>query len=123
MKNTGRLCAAVLLSAIIVISSGCSRHEFGGLGVEVATGSGVVTDENPYKIVSVYEGGTGQKAGLKKDDIIVSIDGKKINGMQHSYIVNNLLRGEVGSLILLEIQRGDKKVIYTMQRGKIVLTD
>jgi hypothetical protein len=43
--------------------------------------------------------------------------------MQHSYIVNNLLRGEVGSIILLEIQRGEKKVIYTMQRAKIVLTD
>lgn len=123
MKKRGLLCAAVMLSGIMLITAGCTRHEFGGLGVEVATGAGVVTNENPYKIVSVYEGGTGEKAGLKKGDIILSVDGKKLLGMQHSYIVNNLLRGEVGSIVLLEVKRGEKKIIYTMQRGKIVLTE
>lgn len=117
------VCAVVVLCAFIFITAGCTRHEFGGLGVEVATGTGVVTAENPYKIESVYDGGTGQKAGLKKGDIILSIDGKQLIGMQHSYIVNNLLRGEVGSVVLLEILRDDQKVIYTMQRGKIVLTE
>jgi len=108
---------------MLAVVDGCSKEEFGGLGIDVPAGEGIVPAENPYKIVSVYEGGSGHRAGLEKDDIITSIDGKSISGMQHTYIVENLLRGKVGTFVILEIKRGNSTMLYTIQRGRVVLSD
>ncbi len=114
-----------LIAAMCVLTGvdGCSKEEFGGLGIEVPSGEGIVTDENPYKIVSVYEGGSAHRAGIEKDDIITGIDGKSISGMQYGYIVENLLRGKVGTFVILEVKRGNSTMLYTIQRGRVVLTD
>jgi carboxyl-terminal processing protease len=111
----------LLITALIAITPSCSKEEFGGLGIEVPTGEGIVTADKPYEIVSVFIGGTGHKAGLKAGDKILNIDGKKLEGMNYDYIVNTLLRGKAGSSVLLEIERDGSKMIYSIQRGKIVL--
>ncbi len=88
---TAVVCALFLIA---FLHSSCSKEEFGGLGIEVPSGAGVVTDENPYRIVSVFEGGTGHGAGLKAGDIILSVDGKDLINRKHDSIVNGLLRGK-----------------------------
>jgi len=109
----------VAILGILLIT--CSGEEFGGLGIEVPAGTEKVSKSKPFVIASVYEGGTGYQAGLKEGDIIISVDGVPVEGLQYDYIVKNLLRGKVGSVVTLEIQRGDNLMLFRVMRGKIVL--
>ena len=99
----------------------CAHEEFGGLGIEVPAGSQKVSNKNPFVIAHVYEDGTGYKAGLKEGDIIISIDGVPVEGLEYDYIVKNLLRGKVGSVVTLEVKRGKEILLFRVMRGKIVL--
>lgn len=99
----------------------CSKEEFGGLGLEVPAGKGTVTKENPYTIVSVFKGGTGEAAGLKAGDEIIRVNDIPLDGLTYNHIVLNLLRGRVGTFVNLEIRRDDKVEKFRVRRGKIVL--
>jgi C-terminal processing protease CtpA/Prc len=109
--------------ALLLIFAGCSGEEFGGLGIEVPSGDGKVTADNPYVIVSVYKGGTGELSGLEAGDKIVSVDGRPLKGLKYDYIVKNLLRGKAGSVVTLEIERKGETMIFRVLRGKIVLKE
>jgi len=113
----------IYISLVMFLLSGCANEEFGGLGIEVPSGQGKVTSQSPYVIVSVFEGGTGYEAGLKPGDIIISVDGIVLKGLQYDYIVQNLLRGKVGSMVTLEIERNGEKLLFRIPRGKVVLKD
>ena len=118
---TSSLC--IYISLVMILLSGCANEEFGGLGIEVPSGQGKVTSQRPYVIVSVFEGGPGYEAGLKPGDIIISVDGIVLKGLQYDYIVQNLLRGKVGSMVTLEIERNGEKLLFRIPRGKVVLKD
>lgn len=111
----------ITLIAACAVVAACSGEEFGGLGIEVPSGSGFVTEERPYKIVSVYEGGTGHRAGLLPGDIIESIDGRELKGIQHEHIAKQMLRGKAGTMVILTVKRDDKVLPFRVARGKIVL--
>jgi len=113
----------ICISLVMFTLSGCANEEFGGLGIEVPSGQGKVTSQSPYVIVSVFEGGTGYEAGLKPGDIIIAVDGINLKGLQYDYIVQNLLRGKVGSMVTLEIERNGEKLLFRIPRGKVVLKD
>ena len=119
MKKITALFITLIASCAVVMA--CSGEEFGGLGIEVPSGSGFVTEERPYRIVSVFEGGTGERAGLLPGDIIESIDGRELRGMQHEHIAMKMLRGKAGSIVMLSIKRDDKIMPFRVARGKIVL--
>jgi carboxyl-terminal processing protease len=119
MKKIQTLFLALI--AACALMPACTGEEFGGLGIEVPSGSGFVTDDRPYAIVSVYEGGTGHQAGLLTGDIIESVDGRELKGMQHEHIVKNMLRGRAGSVVVLSIRRDNKVMPFRVARGKIVL--
>lgn len=106
---------------LCIVMGACSGEEFGGLGIEVPAGPEKVSKNSPFIIASVYAGGTGQKAGLKEGDIIVSVDGVPLEGLQNEYIVKNLLRGKVGTTVTLEIKRGNTLMLFRVMRGRIVL--
>jgi len=116
-----------LLSAVLILIplmfSSCFKQEFGGLGIQVPAGTKIVSDDNPFVIVSVFEGGTGESAGLLEGDVIKSVDGKELNGLECDYIVNELLRGKVGKTVVLEVQRGELSFVFNIPRGKIVLQE
>jgi len=118
MRSISNIIPAIILASFIL---GCSGEEFGGLGIEVPSGNGIVTDDHPYTIVSVYEGGTGHDAGLKPGDIIESVDGRPLKGLQHDHIIQNMLRGKVGTMVLLSVKRDDASMPFRVMRGKIVL--
>lgn len=111
----------IIIAFLGILLVACSQEEFGGLGIEVPAGPEKVSKNSPFVIVSVYEGGTGYQAGLKEGDIIISVDGVPVEGLQNDYVVTNLLRGKVGSVVTLEIQRGDNLMLFRVMRGKIVL--
>lgn len=114
------LLTAVVAFAVII---GCNSEKFGGFGIEVPVGSDVVSDDNPYKIVRVFENGTGDRAGLKEGDIILSVDEKPLKGKKQFEIVQGVLRGKVGTSATFQIKRGDQILMFRIPRGSITLQE
>ena len=73
-------------------------------------------------IAEPYEGMPAQKAGLKAGDLILSIDGKNTVGMS-SDSVSDMLRGEPGTKLTIEVERpGEKSSMkFTIERASIAL--
>ncbi|MBN1500536.1 MAG: PDZ domain-containing protein [Spirochaetes bacterium] len=115
----------ILILFICILLSSCfaGKDQFGGLGIEVPSGIETVTDENPYKIVNVYEGFPGAQVGLQPGDIIISIDGNVLKGLTQEHIYKNLLRGKAGTTVILEIKREDKTLIFRPVRQKIIVQE
>lgn len=67
-----------------------------------------------------YEGMPAAEAGLKKGDIILSIDGESMAEKSTAYVSDHL-RGEPGTTMVLKIQRPstDKKMTVKVQRKAI----
>lgn len=80
------------------------------------------TDEKTTVLAQPYEGMPAHKAGLQIADMIISIDGKPIKGMSTDS-VSNMLRGEAGTKLTLEIERPGKKGTMTvkLERASISL--
>ncbi len=75
------------------------------LGVKVATNSSYYTNEGVL-ITEVIEGGSAEKAGLKPNDIILTIDGEKVS--TYGDLAKILETKTVGETITLEIQRDEQ---------------
>ncbi|RSK28597.1 PDZ domain-containing protein [Bacillus sp. HMF5848] len=71
---------------------------FEGIGAEVSMVDGLVT------IVAPYKDSPAEKAGLKPNDQILSVDGESIAGLD-LYEAVLKIRGEKGSTVTLEIKR------------------
>ncbi len=72
--------------------------EFVGLGIQV------VLEKGFLKVVSRIDGAPAQRAGLKTGDLIVSFDDKPVKDMTPVETVK-LMRGEIGSQIVLTVAR------------------
>jgi len=88
-----------------------TKGEFGGLGLEVTSDSGLV------KVVSPIDDTPAQRAGMKAGDLILSLDGKSVEGLSLNDAVDKM-RGPAGSTITLNIKREgiDKPIDVTMTR-------
>jgi len=73
---------------------------FEGIGAEIQQKEGHIA------IVSPLKGSPAEKAGLLPEDVILSVDGKSIQGMNTTEAVA-LIRGEKGTKVKLMIQRGN----------------
>lgn len=82
---------------------------FEGIGAEIQEQNSKIV------IVSPIKGSPAEKAGLKPNDIILSVNGKSLQGLSSSEAVA-LIRGKKGSKVELTIQRG------TAQPIKVPLT-
>ena len=76
-----------------------SAGSYVGIGVTMQK-----NDEGGVKIVEVYEGGPGEKAGLKDGDIISAIDGTDITEMEVSDVVD-LIRDSGKKQAALSVHR------------------
>ncbi|VAW89958.1 Carboxyl-terminal protease [hydrothermal vent metagenome] len=88
--------------------------EFGGLGIEVSMEDGFV------KVISPIDDTPAQRAGVAAGDLIIRLDETPVKGLTLRDAVN-LMRGEVGTDILLTIVReGEEKPLkITITRDKI----
>ena len=66
------------------------------------------TDKNTTVLSEPYEGMPAQKAGLKAGDLLITIDGKPVKGM-NTDSVSDMLRGEPGTKLTIEYERPGKK--------------
>lgn len=69
-------------------------------------------------IINFAKDSTSDKSDLKKGDIILKVDNKKVNNLSISQIVT-LLQGQVGSKVKIEVLRKDKKLVILVPRGNI----
>lgn len=74
------------------------QSSFQGIGAEVTLKNGKVT------IVSPFKGSPAEKAGLRPEDQIITVDGKSVEGLSLTEAVSKI-RGPKGSKVVLEIMR------------------
>lgn len=74
--------------------------KYGGIGSVVSFNA----KENATVINEPYFGMPAHEAGLKKGDIILSIDGEDMKGKSTTYVSEHL-RGEAGSTFILKVLR------------------
>src|ERR1700760_4263534 len=75
-----------------------SVGEYGGIGVVIQS------DKGQIKAVAIVDGAPASKAGLKANDIILSIDGTAITGMKLDD-VQTKMRGPSGTKLTLSVMR------------------
>ncbi|MDX8044649.1 S41 family peptidase [Gracilibacillus sp. S3-1-1] len=74
------------------------ESSFEGIGAEVSMTDGNVT------IIAPIKDSPAEKAGLKPNDQVLSVDGESVEGLD-LYEAVNKIRGEKGSQVVLEIRR------------------
>lgn len=84
-----------------------TKGEFCGIGAYISQGK----NDNSLKVAGVVKGGPAQKAGIKKGDIIVEVDGENIQGKDSSYAISKM-KGKKGTNVSISVMRkGNKKPI------------
>lgn len=80
---------------------------FQGIGAEIQTRNGNIV------VISPIKNSPAEKAGILPEDIIVSVDGKKLEGMSASEAVL-LIRGKKGTSVKLAIKRAGHDELIEM---------
>lgn len=83
----------------------------GGMGIVVVP----VENSGALKIVQVYEDSPAEKAGLKKNDIIVANGQKELSELKYEESVA-LLQGEEGSVAEIRILRSGEEIDFSVMR-------
>lgn len=87
-------------------------------------GAGLTQDLDTMvvSVTKVYKGTPSEAAGLKNDDILISVDGVDGTSMEVSELVK-LIRGEAGTTVHLEIYRPstDEYLSFDVERADITL--
>ena len=86
--------------------------QFVGIGVTIKY------DGEYNKVISVNKGDPADKAGIKKNDIIIKIDGKDCKGV-YGDDITKLIRGKVGTKTVITIKRDDELKDITVVRDSI----
>ena len=88
---------------------------FGGMGILIAY------EENGIRIREVVRGGPAEEAGLKDGDLITHVNGQRVTGEMSEDLVLGLLRGPVGSLATVMLQREGQTLRRTVSREIVAL--
>ena len=88
--------------------------ELTGIGIQLSLDKAT----NKLIVVSPIEDTPAFNAGIKANDVIVSIDGKDTDGMDIDNAVK-LIRGEIGTSVDLGILRGKELIKVSLIRSKI----
>lgn len=86
--------------------------EFVGVGVTI------IYEDGYNKIIDVNKNGPADKAGLKKGDILLKIDGKDVKEVFGSQITA-LVRGKKGTKVEFAIKRDNEEKKFTIKRDTI----
>lgn len=88
----------------------------GGIGAQVESRNGIIT------IVTPLANSPAEKAGLKAGDEIVTVNGIPVTGMALDKAVN-LIRGDKGTTVTLEINRSGSKQTFTITRDVVSIPE
>ncbi|WP_342662846.1 carboxyl-terminal processing protease CtpC [Baaleninema simplex] len=88
--------------------------ELTGVGIQLAQDE----ETNKLVVVSPIEDTPAFEAGIQSQDIIAEIDGRSTEGMDINEAVN-LIRGPVGSEVVLTVLRNDREIEFPITRARI----
>ncbi|WP_397445119.1 S41 family peptidase [Polaribacter sp. R77954] len=88
--------------------------EYAGIGVAV------YYTQKGIQIKEVYQGFSGDKAGLKAGDMIISVDGQSLKNMERDQL-SMFLKGTPNTSIAVEIERQDEIIKKELKREKVVV--
>ena len=81
---------------------------------------GIVSETCQILIVSTITGAPAEDAGLRRDDVLVSVDGQPITGWTVDE-VTAAVRGPAGSDVTLTLRRGAEQIEVTITRAAVVI--
>lgn len=87
---------------------------FGGIGAELKS------DQSRVVISTTMEGSPSQQVGLQADDVITKVDGEDMTGKTISEVVKKV-RGEVGTDVVLTIERAGTSLDVKLTRSSIAI--
>jgi carboxyl-terminal processing protease len=88
-----------------------------GIGVELS-----FDEPTGYaRILKVYQNSPSLKAGIKRDDQVLSVNGKRFKGKSFKDLVTSI-RGRVGEFVSLKILRDDQILSFKVKRETIPWT-
>lgn len=87
---------------------------FGGIGAELKS------DQSRVVISTTMEGSPSQQVGLQADDVIIKVDGEDMTGKTISEVVKKV-RGEVGTDVVLTIERAGTSLEVKLTRASIAI--
>ena len=87
---------------------------FGGIGAELKS------DQSRVVISTTMEGSPSQQVGLQTDDVITKVDGEDMTGKTISEVVKKV-RGEVGTDVVLTIERAGTSLEVKLTRASIAI--
>lgn len=90
------------------------RGQYGGVGVALGR------DADGQIVLSPFRDSPAADAGILEGDVLAAIDDVRITaGMDISQEVEARIRGEVGTRVILTIQRGAQTLVFTITRQVI----
>ena len=87
-------------------------------GYFVGIGVTIMYSDGYNQIIKVDESGPGDKAGLKVNDIILSVDGNSVKGV-YGEELTSLIKGKSGSKVKIMFKRGNTTKTVTVKRDII----
>ncbi len=88
--------------------------EFGGIGVQI------ILEKDKIIVSSPLPNTPAMKAGIKTGDEIIAVNGQSVIGLNTTE-ASKLIRGEIGTVVNIEIMRGDTKLSFYIKRERIVV--
>ena len=84
-------------------------------------GARLLPDPLGVKVVAVFKDGPAIRGGIKGEDVIVEVDGKRIAGMNSDDIIL-LIKGKENTFVKLKIMRPGKPepLVFNLRREKVV---
>lgn len=90
-------------------------------GKYTGIGAQVMQKDGRAVVYSVFDDSPASKAGLKKDDVIVEVAGKSVEGKSLSEITAVLKDGKSGKKVKVKVERDGKPLELTLSRGVVEL--
>ena len=90
------------------------NNAYVGIGITITA----LEDGSGLEIMIVNEGGPAAEAGLQVGDVIVGVEGQSCQGMTTTE-VRDLVRGEPGTRVNLEILRDGKQITVPVTRQEV----
>lgn len=82
-----------------------------GIGVVIK----VLEETGTVRVIGLVKNSAAEKAGIKTDDQIISIDGQKLKGKTLPDVAQSI-RGKVGTKVTLKVLRDDKVISFQVPR-------
>ncbi|MCS6776617.1 MAG: S41 family peptidase [Chloroherpetonaceae bacterium] len=90
-----------------------TKGDFEGIGAYLTA------EGHDVKIAEPIENSPAEKAGLRPDDIVISVNGKSVAGKTVDEVVK-LIKGKPGSRVHLGILRGKQHLMFTITRARVI---